>query len=148
VLQSRTWQGQTCQENKYAKKMAQKDPAPRTLSHVSQMAQGAQEDQVVIHGSCLSHAKRHRYIGGLMGRPLWTSMVNSQYRSYTLRSSYNFATPSVTCPLLLHPYPKGIQALVLTITKRTSKARNIYLSTLGNMTDRSSYLSRLSAGPV
>ena len=42
----------------------------------------------------------HRYIGGLMEQPWGLSMVNSQYRLYTLHLATP-ATHSVTCPLLL-----------------------------------------------
>jgi hypothetical protein len=52
-------------------------------------------------GAKTPEARQYQYIGEPMEQPQGLSMVNSQYRLYILHL-VTLATPSVSCPLLLH----------------------------------------------
>ena len=102
-------------KTKHAKASAQDAQVPRRLSTRSSSCSVCSRGSGLEPGEHAEHAKSHRYIGRLMERPKGTSMVNSQYRLYTLHLvtlatlysrvpySFDIGLNSLTTPLVTHP---------------------------------------------
>jgi NB-ARC domain len=63
-------------ENKHVKRMVQEDQGRKGLDPRELVVQGDPEDQGLELPELREHAKPQEYIGILMERPLWSSMVN------------------------------------------------------------------------
>jgi len=86
------------------RKRPRRDPKPRRLGHLGHMAQKA---PCLGLGGLRGLAKNYRYVDRPMGVALEASMVNFQYKLYTLHL-VTLATPTVTCPLLLRTQDRRV----------------------------------------